>query len=149
MIVLRPATAADQARIVAHIRAAQINPLALNWQHFTLAVDQASGALVGTGQIKTHFDGSRELASLAVAPEWQGQGVARRLIEHLLRENPGTLYLTCRSTLEPLYARFGFSPIGPDEMTPYFRRLFKVVRVLRPLIRRGGRVTLSVMKRDA
>jgi N-acetylglutamate synthase-like GNAT family acetyltransferase len=149
MITLRPATSADQARIVAHIRAAQINPLDLKWQHFTLAEDDASGMLVGTGQIKTHGDGSRELASIAVAPAWQGQGVARRLIEHLLAQNTGTLFLTCRSPLGPLYAKFGFRAVGESEMTPYFRRLMKVARVLRPLMSRGGTsITLLVMKRD-
>lgn len=149
MIILRPATRADQARIVAHIRAARINPLALKWSHFVLAVDEASGALVGTGQIKSHGDGSRELASIAVAPEWQGQGVARRIIEHLVAQNPGPLYLTCRSTLEPLYAKFGFRAVDPSQLPPYFRRLVKIAKVLRPLMRRDGPVTLLVMKRDA
>jgi N-acetylglutamate synthase-like GNAT family acetyltransferase len=150
MILLRTATRADQARIVAHIRAAQINPLDLKWQHFVLAVDDASGALAGTVQIKTHGDGSRELASLAVASEWQGQGVARRLVEHMLTQNPGPLYLTCRSTLEPLYVKFGFQSIPPSQMPRYFRRLFALVKVVRPLMRRdGSAITLLVMKRDA
>ena len=90
MIILRPATAADQPCIEAVIHAAQINPLDLKWQHFTLAVDDASGETVGTVQIKTHSDGSRELASLAVIPEWRGQGLARRLIEYRLA---GTFYV--------------------------------------------------------
>jgi N-acetylglutamate synthase-like GNAT family acetyltransferase len=148
MIILRPATAADQARIVAHIRAAQINPIALKWQHFVLALDETTGALAGTAQIKTHRDGSRELASVAVSPQWRGQGVARCLIEHLLAQNTGTLFLTCRSSLGPLYAKFGFQAVGESEVTPYFRRLMKVVGVLRPLMRRAGPDTLLVMKRD-
>ena len=149
MIAFRPATAADQARITAHVHAAHINPMDLKWQHFVLAVDEASGALVGTVQIKAHRDGSRELASLAVAPEWQGQGVARRLVEHMLAQNPGVLYLTCRSTLGPLYEKFGFRIVDPSEMTPYFRRLTRAVKLLWPLMRRGGSaITLLVMKRD-
>ena len=149
MIILRPATAAEQEIIVAHIRAAQINPMDLKWQHFVVAVDDASGALVGTGQIKTHGDGSRELASLAVAPEWQGRGLARRIVEHLLAQNPGTLFLTCRSSLGSLYEKFGFRVVGPSEMTPYFRRLSRIAKVLLPLMRRGRPDTLLVMRRDA
>ncbi len=146
MIILRPAEAADQKRIVAIIRAAQINPLDLKWPHFVLAVDDASGEIVGTAQVKTHRDGSCELASLAVVPEWQGRGLARRLIEYLLANTPGTLYLTCRSSLGGLYAKFGFRPIGQSEMPPYFRRLSRLVAVLRPLMRRDD--TLLVMRRD-
>jgi amino-acid N-acetyltransferase len=147
MINLRPATAADQKQIVSIIRAAQINPFDLKWPHFIVAVDDASGEIVGTAQIKTHGDGSRELASLAVVPQWQGQGLARRLIEHLLTHTPGVLHLTCRSSLGGLYAKFGFHAIGEREMTPYFRRLSKIASVLRPLIRRSGD-TLLVMRRD-
>ena len=146
MIVLRPATAADQKCIAAIIHAAQINPLALKWSHFVLAVEEASGEIVGTAQIKTHRDGSRELASLAVVPQWQGRGLARRLIEYWLARTSGTLYLTCRSSLGGLYTKFGFRAVGPSETTPYFRRLLKVAAVLRPLMRRQD--TLLVMRRD-
>ncbi len=146
MINLRPATAADQPCIEAVIHAAQINPLDLKWQHFTLAFDDVSGETVGTVQIKTHRDGSRELASLAVIPEWRGQGLARRLIEYRLARTPGTLYLTCRDSLGGLYAKFGFRVIGVSQMPPYFRRLSNVVAVVRPFMRRGGK--LLVMRRD-
>ena len=146
MIILRPAEAADQKRIVAIIRAAQINPLDLKWPHFVLAVDDASGEIVGTAQVKTHRDGSRELASLAVVTQWQGRGLARRLVEYLLTNTPGTLYLTCRSSLGGLYAKFGFRAIGPSEMPPYFRRLSRLAAALRPLMRRDD--TLLVMRRD-
>ena len=147
MITLRPATAEDQQRIVAFIRAAHINPMNLKWSHFVLAIDATSGALVGTGQIKTHGDGSREVASIAVAPDWQGRGIARQVIEHLLAQNAGTLFLTCRSSLEPLYARFGFRAVGPEKMTPYFRRLNLIAKGLLPLMRRGEK--LRIMRRDA
>ena len=146
MIILRPATAADQKCIVAIIRAARINPFDLKWPHFTLAVDDASGEIVGTIQIKLHGDGSRELASLAVVAQWQGKGLARRLIEDLLARTPGTLYLTCRSSLGGLYTKFGFRPLGQSEMTPYFRRLSKIAAAFRPLMVRGD--TLLVMRRD-
>jgi amino-acid N-acetyltransferase len=147
MIILRPAVAADQKRIVAIIHQAHINPHDVKWPNFVLAVDDASGEIVGIAQIKKHGDGSRELASLAVVPQWQGQGLGRRLIEYWLDRTPGTLYLTCRSSLGGLYAKFGFRAVGESEMTPYFRRLVKVVKLLiQPLM--PGEESLLVMRRD-
>lgn len=131
-IELRSASAGDAQAIRALIRSAQINPVGLDWRRFTLAVD-GSGRLVGCGQIKPHRDGSRELASIAVVPEWRGRGVARALIEHLLETHPGTLYLTCRASLGSLYARFGFQVVDESEMPTYFRWVSRAVRLMRRL----------------
>jgi N-acetylglutamate synthase-like GNAT family acetyltransferase len=146
MIILRPAVAADQKRIVAIIRAAQINPLDLKWQNFVVAVDDETGAIVGTGQIKSHRDGSRELASIAVVPAYQHRGIAHQIIRRLLERSAGDLFLTCRSDMEKLYEEFGFRAIREDEMTPYFRRLKKVARAFELLSRQGS--SLLVMRRD-
>ncbi len=131
-IELRSASAGDAQAIRALIRSAQINPVGLDWRRFTLAVD-GSLRLVGCGQIKPHRDGSRELASIAVVPEWRGRGVARALIEHLLETHPGTLYLTCRASLGSLYASFGFQVVDESEMPTYFRWVSRAVRLMRRL----------------
>src|SRR4026207_2117218 len=123
MIVIRPAVAADQKRIGAIIREAQINPMDLKWQHFIVAVNDDTQKIVGTAQIKTHGDGSRELASIATVPNYQHQGIATRPIQHWLANSTGPLYLGCRSQLEPFYERFGFRRLMDKEMPPYFRRL--------------------------
>ena len=146
MITLRPAVEADQPRIVAIIRAAQINPMDLKWPNFVLAVDDTTGEVVGTGQIKTHRDGSRELASIAVVPEYRRRGIAHQIVQHLIARNTGALFLTCRSDMEKLYAPFGFRTIGEREMTPYFRRLNKIAGAVGFLSR--GDVKLLVMKRE-
>lgn len=133
--VLRPATQEDAALIKALIREVRINPMDLKWQNFIVAAD-AAGKFIGCGQVKTHADGSRELASIAVVEEFRGRGVARSIIQRLLAEHPLPLYLTCRSTLGTFYEPFGFRSIGEDEMTPYFRRLSRLgnvmIRFLRP-----------------
>jgi len=146
MISLRPATAADQKRIVEIIHIVGINPMDLKWQHFTVAVDDATNAIVGTGQIKTHGDGSRELASIGVLPEYRRQGIAHRMMEHLLAHSTGTLFLTCLSTMGSFYEPYGFRIIGDDEMTPYFRRLKRIAKTLMRFMRPG--VKLLVMKRE-
>jgi N-acetylglutamate synthase-like GNAT family acetyltransferase len=94
---IRPATEADQPTIVRMIREARLNRMSLQWPNFVVA--EEGGAIVGVGQVKAHGDGSRELASIAVAPARQGEGIGRALIEALLAREPGTLHLTCRREL--------------------------------------------------
>jgi N-acetylglutamate synthase-like GNAT family acetyltransferase len=147
MIAIRPATAADQETIVRIIREVQINPMDLKWPNFLVAVDDENGAIVGTGQVKRHGDGSEELASIATLPEYRGRGIAHQIIEQLLLQHPGLLYLTCMDNMEGLYQQFGFRTIGPSELTPYFKRITKLAKAFMLLDRSGRK--LLVMKRDA
>jgi N-acetylglutamate synthase-like GNAT family acetyltransferase len=117
----------------------------LKWPHFVLAVDEASGAIVGTGQIKRHGDGSEELASIATIPNYQRRGVAHQIIDHLLAQHSGVLYLTCLSDMCPFYEQFGFTVLDRPGMTPYFRRLVRVAETFEFLNKSGRR--LAVMKR--
>lgn len=127
---LRPATRSDQAAIRGLIRAVHINPLGIRWRRFILAVDDR-GVLVGCGQIKSHADGSRELASIAVVEAWRGRRVASAVINHLMAGASPPLWLTCRPRLIPFYERFGFRPVAPGgSMPPYFRRILRLVRIL-------------------
>jgi amino-acid N-acetyltransferase len=144
MISIRPATAEDDAAIRWLVRTGQINPMGLDWRRFVVAVDE-TGQVVGCGQIKPHGDGSRELASLAVHPDWRGQGIARVILERLISTHPGTLYLICRAELGPLYEKFGFRSLEYDEMPKYFRRLFRLGNLLIALSQDSG---LLVMRRD-
>lgn len=121
------------------------NPMALAWQRFILAVD-ANGTVIGCGQVKPHADGTCELASIAVLPEWRGKGIARKIIEQLIAQHPGRLYLTCRSELGLLYQKFGFKEIGRAEMPPYFKRISRLVSIFVKLSNRPGR--LLVMRRN-
>lgn len=119
------------------VRSAGLNPLGLDWPHFTLAVD-ADGEVIGCVQLKPHKDGSIELASLLVVEDWRGRGVARTLIEAALAAHDGTLYLMCQPKLESLYRKFGFTPLPEEEMPPYFRRITRLVRVIRKLNKSAG-----------
>ena len=140
---MRPALESDSPSIRALIHQAQINPTGLDWRHFIVAVD-GQDRLLGCGQTKQHKDGSRELASIAVAPEWRRQGVASHIIHHLLAKNPGKLYLTCRASLGTFYERFGFHIAKPEEMTPYYRRLAQLARTARFLHLVGGEMLVMV-----
>jgi len=124
---LRPATAEDASIIRTLIWQAGINPTGLKWPRFVVAA--APREVVACGQVKPHGDGSRELASLAVAPPWQGQGLARAIIEHLLTAHPGEMHLMCRSPLGPFYEKFDFHPVPEEEMPPYFRRIKRLTKI--------------------
>lgn len=151
---LRPATAADQPTITAIIHAANINPLGLNWERFLLA--EVDGQIVGTGQIKPHGDGSLELASIAVIPTWQGEGIGSLIIHTLIDQHTQSsnapLYLTCEGRLESYYDRFGFRRIGRAEMPPYFRRIARIAGIfigLGRIFHPNNRMYLVVMCLDS
>ncbi len=129
-VLIRPALRSDAAAIRRLIWKAGINPTGLDWRRFTVAV-APDGELLGCGQIKPHRDGSRELASIAVWPQWRGRGVARKIIERILAENPPPLYLTCRSSLQSFYEQFHFRVLSIAEMPPYFHRIMRFVAWMR------------------
>jgi N-acetylglutamate synthase-like GNAT family acetyltransferase len=144
----RPATQVDQPAITVIVRAAGLNPFSLHWPRFLVAEEE--GRVIGVAQIKPHGDGSRELASLAVIPERQGQGIGAALIAALLAGERGALYLMCAGHLEGYYARFGFRRIGAAEMPPYFRRMTRVASLffaVAALV--GSRDHIIVMRRQA
>ncbi len=143
---LRPASRADARRIGEIIHQARINPTGLDWRRFILAVSEG-GEVIGCGQIKPHRDGSNELASIAVVQEWRHKGVAGSIIQSLVEDHPGDLYLECRSSLGAYYARFGFRVIEEASMPPSFRRTSRAARWLQKFsIFTEG---LLVMKRSA
>jgi N-acetylglutamate synthase-like GNAT family acetyltransferase len=133
LLTLRHASQADFPAIRNLIDAVEINPMGLDWRRFIIAVDM-DDHLVGCGQVKPHQDGSLELASIAVQPEWRKQGVARAIILQLLETHPRPLYLVCRSRLGTFYEKFGFVNItNPVDMPPHFRQLSWLVRAFQRL----------------
>lgn len=133
-ISLRPAAAADERTIRAIIRGEGLNPLSLHWQNFLLAED-SQWKIVGIGAVKQHADGSRELASIAVLPEWRGRGTASAVIHSLMARESGPLYLACRNTMAEFYEQFGFRRIGTEEMPSYFRRVYRLFSVFTRIFR--------------
>jgi amino-acid N-acetyltransferase len=141
---LRPALQRDQATIRRLVLGAGINPTGLRWPRFVVAVTP-EGEVIACAQVRPHFDGTRELASLVVAPRWRGRGLARALIEHLLAAHSGELYLMCRASLASLYRKFGFVPVSEEQMPPYFRRIKRLARLVEWLSKEGE--YLLVMRR--
>jgi N-acetylglutamate synthase-like GNAT family acetyltransferase len=144
MFPLRPAVADDATRIRELVRAARINPTGFDWQRFTVAVNP-EGDVIACGQIKTHRDGSAELASLVVDPDYRGCGIARTLVEHLTRIHQDSLYLMCRASLDEFYTKLGFQMVSQPEMPSYFSRISRLASLVKILQKEGE--TLLVMRR--
>lgn len=142
---LRPAREMEDAAIKSLIHQVGINPMGLDWKRFIVAVD-AQDQIIATGQIKPHGREIHELASIAVAPEYRGHGLARVIIEHLLKDSPRPLYLTCVSSLEPLYQKFGFYAIEYDEMPRYFQRISKLAGLVFVLASRDEKLLVMKLK---
>jgi amino-acid N-acetyltransferase len=112
---LRPATAADQAAIRALVRGERLNPHGLDWPRFLLAT--IGPVVVGAVQMRLHADGSRELASLVVARDFRGHGLAGRLVECLLASHTGPVHVITARANARHYTRWCFRAV-PALRTP-------------------------------
>ena len=140
---LRKALESDSDRIRKLVIEADINPTGLDWRRFTLAVDEEDN-LLGCGQLKPHGKDVLELASIAVKPGYQKQGIARAIIEHLVTGSPRPIYLMCQSSLGPLYEKFNFHKLDYDQMPRYFQRVSKLVGIIEMFAQSDE--TLLIMK---
>jgi len=140
---IRPARETEASQIKDLIHLVGINPMGLDWKRFVVAVNDRD-EMIGCGQLKPHGEGILELASIAVYPEQQRKGVARAIIENLLKDSPRPLYLMCESSNGPLYEKFGFRAISNAEMPRYFQRISKLAGLVTTLAQREER--LLIMK---
>ena len=130
---VRAALESESDQIKSLIHLVGINPMGLDWRRF-LVVVESSGRVIGCGQVKPHGADILELASIAVLPDYRGQGIARKIIEELLGQNPRPLYLMCVEHNGPMYVKFGFQAVHYDEMPKYFKRiknLFDAAKLVR------------------
>jgi N-acetylglutamate synthase-like GNAT family acetyltransferase len=147
--VIRPATEADADPIRGLIRVTQLNPRDLDWRRF-LVVDDG-GQVVACAQVRVHGAGSRELASVAVLPDRQGEGLGRAISEaSIAREPIRPLYLYTESIRTAYWRKFGFREIDGDEIPRDMRVSVRAARIalaaMSPFSDRRLRVV--VMQRD-
>jgi N-acetylglutamate synthase-like GNAT family acetyltransferase len=139
---IRPALELESAQIKDLINVVGINPTGLDWKRFLVAGNDR-GEIIACGQIKPHGADILELASIAVHPDYRGQGLARAVIEALLDKTPRPIYLMCIAHNGPMYEKFGFAAQEQAQMPRYFQRIKKLFDVAN-VIRRGEE--LLVMK---
>lgn len=144
-IKILKATKKDRWKIRFMVWSACLNPIGLIWRRFVVSLD-SSGRVIACGQIKVHRDGSNELSSLVVSPQFRGQGFARSIVEYLIREHSGSLYLICKGKLAGFYKKFGFRLVNQDELPPYFSRVHHLTSLF--LIFAEEENSLLIMRRD-
>ena len=115
--VIRRGGPGDLAQ-VALIQAA--SPEAAQWDaadylHYDFRVSLCEIRVAGFLVSRTLVEGETELLNLAVAPEFRRQGVARKLVESLLAEAPGVVYLEVRESnraARKFYNHMGFQEVS-------------------------------------
>ena len=146
-ITIRPARAEDQETIVSYIRQANINPRNLHWEHFLVA--EQDDQPIGIRQVKIHKQGTREVASGFVLPDYRRQGISAQLMAEILKREQGPLYLMCRDKRAAYYEQFGFRRVPVNQLPADFRQEYWIGRIVTTLmsIVSDERVRIIPMKR--
>lgn len=124
---IRPARREDQRLIRRLVMGAGLDPSTLKWKNFLLA--EMDDEVVGCGQLKP-YRGGPELGSLVVRKAWRGQGIGGALIEALLTQESGMVYLICQEKLVTYYERFGFEVVTLAVLPPAVKVKMTAARVL-------------------
>lgn len=145
--LIRAAAQTEQPTIRTIVRAARLNPLRLHWVNFVVA--EQNGEIVGIGQVRPHGDGCRELASLAVCPRFQGNGIGQKIVYALIARARAPLYLMCAAPLSSFYTRFGFQQVCGSEIPRALRWKVHLGNLLVSLLHYCGaqKTQIIVMKR--
>lgn len=82
LVSVRPALPGDAEAVLRLLSQEKGLELAFEAAEFAVAV--AGGEVVGCARLRRHADGALEIASVATAPRLRRQGVASRLLGHVL-----------------------------------------------------------------
>ena len=145
---IRPARQEDQETIVSYVQQARINPRNLHWQNFLVA--EADNKIVGIRQIKTYKQGTREVASGFVLPEYRRQGISAQLMRELLARETGPLYTMVNEKRAQYYEQFGFRRVEPNRLPSDFRQEYWIGRIVTTLMSmfRKDKIRVVPLKRD-
>jgi N-acetylglutamate synthase-like GNAT family acetyltransferase len=125
---IRPAVEEDQQVIVSLVRRARLYPSNLHWSRFMVA--EVQGRIAGLRQVKIHKNGTREIASGYVRPEFRRQGISARLMNEILAKETRPLYLMCNSKWVHYYEQFGFYRVPSNELPRDFGRKFQIWKLM-------------------
>ena len=147
-ITIRAAVEADQPTIVSFIQQAKLNPRNLHWERFLIA--EENGKIVGIRQIKIYNDGTREVASGFVLPEYRRQGISAQLMKALLARETGPLYTMVNEKRAPYYEQFGFRRVEVSQLPSDFRKEYRIGRIVTTLLSLFSkeRVRIVPLKRE-
>ena len=131
-LTIRPARQEDQDTIVSFIRQAKLNPRNLKWKNFLVA--EENGQVVGIRQVKVYEQGTREIASGFVLPEYRRRGISAQLMKALLAGEVGPLYTMVNQKRAPYYEQFGFRRVDVNQLPSDFRNEYRIGRIVTTLL---------------
>ena len=148
-ISIRPAVEADQETIISFIRQAKLNPRNLHWQNFLVA--EKDGEIVGIRQVKVYSQGTREVASGFVLPQYRRQGISAQLMKALLARETGPLYTMVNEKRSAYYEQFGFRRVEVSQLPSDFRKEYRIGRIVTTLLSlfRKDRVRIIPLRRES
>lgn len=116
---LRVATAADADWINAAYAEVAFQTSDLSRE--VLIVAELDGERAGIGRLVPASEDACELGGMLVFEQFRGRGVARAIVDELLRHAGGrTVYCIPFADLEPIYAKAGFVRCEPDATLPRY-----------------------------
>lgn len=116
---LRLATLDDAQWINERYASVHFQPSDLS--HVLMVVAEVDGVAAGIGRLVPAGEHACELGGMLVFEEFRGRGIARAIIDELLRHKDGrTVYCIPFAELEPIYAGAGFERIVPDDTQPAY-----------------------------
>ena len=107
-MIIRAAQAKDAKMVIGMVREAGLDPSQLQWQQFLVTCKGKK--IIGVGQLR-RYGAAQELGSLVVSPAWRKKGIGAALINALVIQREGPLFLECRTPLSSYYEQFGFQKI--------------------------------------
>lgn len=114
---LRIANSGDERWI--NERYASVHFLLSDLSRDLVIVAEIDGAPAGIGRLVQAGEHACELGGMLVFEEFRGRGIARAIIDELLRHTNGrTVYCIPFAELEPIYRNAGFTRISPDGEFP-------------------------------
>jgi amino-acid N-acetyltransferase len=148
-ITIRPALQEDQETITSFIRQAKLNPRNLHWQNFLVA--EKDGEIVGIRQVKVYSQGTREVASGFVLPQYRRQGISAQLMKALLARVTGPLYTMVNEKRSAYYEQFGFRRVEVSQLPSDFRKEYRIGRIVTTLLSlfRKDRVRIIPLRRES
>ena len=88
-----------------------------------MVVAEIDGVTAGIGRLVPAGEHACELGGMHVLQEFRGRGIARAIIDELLRHAGGReVYCIPFAELEPIYAGAGFVTIEPEDGLPKYVR---------------------------
>ena len=117
---VRDARNRDEAWLLDHIDAMNLDETAFRSRDYVIAVDEESNTRAGFGRIRVHASDPEvcELTSIGVLDGWRGQGVGAHVIERLVdsAQAKGFDHVYALTDAHEYLTQFGFEPLSVERL---------------------------------